>query len=592
MQLSLFNPACPLLSGPNDAMLSTISNRAPQEERDLVTSSVGPPAGRLRASLGAVYTPTLLADWAASLLISQLPSHVSGCVLDPACGAGELLAAVARSGQPQQSLFGVDCDPVAISNTRNRLPEAVVKQADGLHWLAEAKRQETKIKGVIANPPWGADLLSEKNSLAQLGYRVDGQVDSWDLFVEGLLAATGFGVPMVLILPDALFLPEHAPIRRRLLKETSIDLIARLGEGFFPGVYRGVAVLSLRHGEPKTDHRVRCLRLTPEARKRILLGQLSLGQELDESGHHIAQARFGGDSEARFDIDSRESDSPFMERIGRGPFVWPSLRGYRGVELSKSGRVALCVGCGHARPWPRGVRPEACLECGKPWDPATGAEAIVRCDPAADTPGWHPLVVGEDVDRYRCQPSRSIKTHVPGIQYKDERWFDGPKLLVRKTGVGIKAAVDRTGAFTNQVVFFYKPRAESALPSFALDYAAGVLCSRVMLAWHLKRQGENEWRSHPYITQRVIEQLPIPDPRNNIRQAHAIADAVIRRGPIGPNNGPADLEIERLVAGLFDLTDDDMAWVLDVLDAAQALEPIRSLRLHDGKAISPFRIRG
>jgi adenine-specific DNA-methyltransferase len=223
-----------------------------------------------------------------------------------------------------------------------------------------------------------------------------------------------------------------------------------------------------------------------------------------------------------------------------------------------------------------------------------GAELIVRSQPADPGQGWHPLIVGEDVDRYRCQPSRSIRTQVPGIQYKDESWFEGPKLLVRKTGVGIKAAVDRTGAFTNQVVFFYKPRPEAVLPAFALDYAAGVLCSRVMLAWHLKRQGENEWRSHPYVTQRVIEQFPVPDPRSSPRlqkQAQAIANAVDERRTAHSNSGPEDLLIERLVAGLFDLSGEDMAWVFDVLDGAQGLEPIRSLRLPGGPTLSPMHVR-
>ena len=70
---------------------------------------------------------------------------------------------------------------------------------------------------------------------------------------------------------------------------------------------------------------------------------------------------------------------------------------------------------------------------------------------------WIPLIAGEDVRRYCATPSRVIRVDVRGIAYKDPAIYKGPKLLVRKTGIGISAAVDRTDSFTTQVVFHYKP---------------------------------------------------------------------------------------------------------------------------------------
>ena len=51
-----------------------------------------------------------------------------------------------------------------------------------------------------------------------------------------------------------------------------------------------------------------------------------------------------------------------------------------------------------------------------------------------------------------------------------------------------------------------------------------------------------------------------------------------------------DLEIERLVAGQFHLDASDMHWVLGVLESAQALEPIRTLRVASADLIRPHRV--
>jgi hypothetical protein len=204
---------------------------------------------------------------------------------------------------------------------------------------------------------------------------------------------------------------------------------------------------------------------------------------------------------------------------------------------------------------------------------------------------WWPLIVGEDVDRHSCRASRAIRVGIPGIRYKRPETFARPKLLVRKTGLGVKAALDESGALTNQVVFHFLAR--PAAPPGILDYLEGILCSRVLLAWYLKRHGETEWRSHPYVTQHVIRNFPIPLPssRAEVAQAVAIAEAVCRRRRVRHHDSEEDLEVERLVAGLFGLTQSDMRWVLDVIDSAQSVEPIRTLRLPSASLVVPRTVR-
>lgn len=544
-----------------------------------------------RARLGAVYTTDLLASWAASLLVSRIESK-RPMVLDPACGDGALLAALKAQGVSR--LLGVDCDPKALALAKRRLRDGHFHLKNGLEFLADAAHGGGTLDAVIANPPWGAQLTLNREQLAALDYRIlSGQVDSWDLFVDGILRALRPTAPFVLILPDALLLPEHRAVRAMLVKESQIALIARLGEGFFPGVYRGTVVVVGRKGAPKPSTTVACARLSPDARREVLAGRSSLALCVDQAVHVVPQVRFSATPECRFDIDTRQCEHTRLVKVEEQYFPWNQwFHIGRGIELSKTGRIVRCPRCDTARPLPRSQE-VTCASCGHQWSPGkTSITSIVRLNDGTQRRGWHPLIVGHDVDRHACSASRLIRIGISGIRYKPLALFAQPKLLVRKTGVGVKAVVDESGAATNQVVFHFTCRPTA--PPTMLNYLAGVLCSRVILAWHLKRQGEVEWRSHPYITPQVIRQFPVPLPQSNDDwlQAHAIADAVQMRRSAKCHDSPEDLLVERLVAGMYRLSNDDMQWVLGVLDSVQQLEPIRTLRLPSASLVSPLRVVG
>jgi len=544
--------------------------------------------------LGAIYTPDILAHWAASLLTARLPEN-DCIVLDPACGDGALLKAV--SNLTKGTFVGVDCDPTISRIIKANIENIEFHERDAYLFLEELANNKrlNNFSGIIANPPWGAEVKISRTILKSLGYELaSGQFDSWDIFVEGVLKASLEGTIIVLILPDSIFLPEHEPVRLLIASQTKIDLIARLGEGFFPGVYRGTVLVSMVKGTPSPESKVRCLRLSPADRRAAFNGSINLTSLLNESSHLVDQARFLEDRHTRFDIDLKGEEQQHLSLIENFSFPWSdlTLQG-RGIELSKSGAVLACPRCDTVKPFPRETTgSQFCSACHtRITDIRTCKREIIRALSSNANAEWMPLIVGEDVTRHFCAPSREIQLGVPGIRYKVDNKSNTKKLLVRKTGIGIKAAIDETGAATNQVVFHFLAR--NACEYDLLEYLSGVMCSRIMLAWYLKRIGELEWRSHPYITQKVIMTLPIPNPDNpsTIAQAKGIANAVSLRPANCMHDHPIDLFIECLVAGLYGMSEEDMKWAFGVLDSAQGLESIKSLRISNSTRLTPISLR-
>ena len=125
--------------------------------------------------------------------------------------------------------------------------------------------------------------------------------------------------------------------------------------------------------------------------------------------------------------------------------------------------------------------------------------------------GFKPILIGESICRYKLLSNKWIDTKKSGIKYKTSSTYSSPKLLVRKTGVGILSMIDTTDSLTNQVVYIFKLKDKNK-SAFPLELFLALLNSRALYFYLVKKYGETEWRSHPYLTQTQILNLPIPDP--------------------------------------------------------------------------------
>lgn len=536
-----------------------------------------------RDTMGAVYTPEVLAQWVASLLDDHR-NDPPRRVLDPACGDGALLAAACQALPEVELLVGVDLSASATDAVNSAWPaRASVVTADAL------RLQPTDlphVDAVIMNPPWGADLDISRDELRALGYELaNGQYDSWDLFVEWTIRTFGAGTRIAAILPDAILQPEHRGARKLLLERTQLHVVARLGEGWFEGVYRGVAVIVYTVGRPNGGQ-IRCIRLPHDARHRVISGKSDLSIEVRDVETSISQDVWASDPNSTFMPAATERSVEQLRVIEAQRGAWLDwVAPGRGVEIGKSGALVRCGVCGLHRQPPRdGIA--TCANCRNStlWNHVS---ATSFTNPG-DSAHWAPLIVGEDVRRFQASPSRWLRLGMPGVQYKDESVYRSAKLLVRKTGLGLNASLDVSGSYTNQVVYHYTAR--PGAPAFVLSYLEGVMCSRVLLAVHLSRTGETEWRSHPYVTPKVLATLPIPSPVSGTAAwatAVAIAQAsdAVRSASVG-DRAVAEVSIDRLVAELFGLNADGMRWVDSVLARTQNLQAFSHLRPGAGPAWS------
>ncbi|SDC77889.1 Eco57I restriction-modification methylase domain-containing protein [Actinokineospora iranica] len=133
-----------------------------------------------RKRLGAHYTPAGLARFLARRVARQVDGPVR--VLDPACGDGELLAAMAELA-PDAEFVGFDLDADAVAVARERLPGARIEQGDFTE-IGETL-PAAAFDVVITNPPYVRTQVLGGAAAARLSakFGLRGRIDLTHPFV-------------------------------------------------------------------------------------------------------------------------------------------------------------------------------------------------------------------------------------------------------------------------------------------------------------------------------------------------------------------------------------------------------------------------
>lgn len=514
-----------------------------------------------------------------------------------------------------ENLFGVDSDPQAAEiasvnlmlkalRKGEKLPEIMgetikcgnslieIPREDAAAFDWEREFEETMKNGgfdvCVGNPPWGADLSKNADYLERAYDLAEGQYDSYELFIELSKKILKKGGIWGFVIPDSIFNPEHENLRKFLCLENQIEAIIKLGEGFFRGVFRSSVIIIFRKKNPQKGHLISALTLFREDRKKLMKGKTSISKIERERGILIPQKRFMEDENFTFDITKSVEDERIMQEMESNKIDWNRIvDSSRGVEFSESG---LVIQCPHCFKWDNPPRKrkgkyqtKKCSHCGVEYefDEALKKEIIVSEKKKKETD--KPFITGKSVNRYYTGEVKYLDITKEGITYKDSSLYEGSKILIRKTGIGIYATIDYTGAYVPQVVFIFRlrERIPEKYQNLKLEYILGVLNSRVILYYYYKKFGEVEWKSFPYVTPKTLRQLPLPNidfsnPEEkdiHDRIAEKVSDILYKK----EDCERLDFEIEELIMNLYGITPEMKAHMWRELKKVQKLRIIREV---------------
>jgi adenine-specific DNA-methyltransferase len=569
---------------------------------------------------GVFYTPPFLAEYLAKKVTEYFDKgRKITSVIDPACGDSILLRTVANELLTNRTkflpkIYGVDKDINAIISSTSKFSNKPlekfrtqfihtdglypVKKRNSLDGWTELRRELKEKKGfdiAVSNPPWGAELNGYDDLLLNFDFTLaKGQFDIFDLFVEVILNNLNDNGVYGLILPDSVFSQEQARFRCLLSKNTTIHLIARLGEKIFPEINRACVIIVGRKTKVKNNHQVDCFRLSSDFKKRVISNELTLEEVERELLHKVPQSRFCENTNCVFDIDLKINEQETFDKIHtNSTTVHQFVRNTRGAEISKKGIVCQCPKCKYWMPYPKAKKPK-CNNCNSLLNLEFAVKEKIVLN--HNGTGNVRLKVGEDLYRFTSISKSWINTLKKGINYKNLSIYNGDKILVRKTGVGITASLDYENSITNQVVYILKlkPGSEKHL---SLEFVLAVLNSRAMTYYLIKKYGENEWKSHPYLTQTMLVNLPFPlidfkstESKSLISRVTKVIRSEVSKSKEKNISKTNDLFIERVVAHFFRLSQLDYDAIFNTLNSSEQLIPIKRLLNCDTKEI--FQVNG
>jgi hypothetical protein len=464
---------------------------------------------------------------------------------------------------------------------------------DAFDWALQLPRVAGVANVIVGNPPWGADVSEYEAGLTTFTL-AEGQYDVAFVFVEQAMRLLREGGILGFVLPDSLLVNEdQARVRRFLVDNHTLLQVIKLGEGVFPGVFRGAVVLIVRKGPPPAGHAFRGLVITKADRRNItdVASVVDLDVLMATRGNTHSQARIAGKTGAELTINVAEEDEALVEKIAGHALDWAELieRG-RGIELNSDANVIQCPNCfkWDAPPMLRkGVyRDKTCSHCGQSYPLQNAlAQASLVSEGQASGDDEAVYVDGTDIRRYGILRTRRIDLSKDGIAYKQKELYASPKIIWRQTGVGTTATIDHSlDAYVPQSVYIFRLKTglTGAHANYKLEYFLGILNSRVLLYHFLCTTGQVEWQSFPRWTMGRVFQIPIraidwSKPTEVALHAKIVDNVrkLIQSG--GSPNSESDLEIERCVMDLYGVTALERQRVWGVLKAVQGVKTVSDL---------------
>lgn len=531
---------------------------------------------------GIVYTPEKLADFTAELLYMEYGMEEL-TILDPACGESALLLAMQMKCAGNNNYIGIDVDEHVIEENKiNNGQNISYFQGD---FLIQAKGKNTlrywcekigKVDCLIANPPWSCERLYNKEDLIKEGYTLaDGQYDNYFLFIEQGLKILKTGGKAAFILPDSIFSDDAIKLRKMLCEKTHILVIARLGEKIFPNVNRATTIIVVENELPTNNVKTKCFRLGTKERKQVLNNEVKLMDCFLNGVHEEKQRRFIETEECLFDVDLYENEEKLIKKLEQDKINWNTIFSFgRGVEISKSGKAVICKHCNFAQGYTKKQeisKNKICSNCGGKVD--FGDSRVINVISETREYDMEKIYVGENLHRYRLSGNRYLRLGIQGINYKNAMLYMPPKIVIRKTGLGINAFLDMESTYISQTV--YSCQYIDRKNSDPIEYYLALLNSRVIYYYYLKKYGENEWKSHPYLTKKIIFSLPL---KKYVSSSLTGEICQLARKLLFGYDRKIDLELEKKVIELYDISREEVLMIMEEINKLPNLSAINNMK--------------
>jgi len=124
---------------------------------------------------------------------------------------------------------------------------------------------------------------------------------------------------------------------------------------------------------------------------------------------------------------------------------------------------------------------------------------------------------------------------------------------------------------------------EKAKSFYLLEFILVLLCSRLGFFYVALTSGETEWKSHPYLTQTKIKNIPLPKvselSKKEIDRINELGSEVKRLITAKKNiDIELDIRCEKLIAKIFRLNKRDYKIIYELINSSQELLPVRALK--------------
>ena len=334
-------------------------------------------------------------------------------------------------------------------------------------WSAEFPRIMTAggFDAVIGNPPWGQKEIADQQGIKEyMGTRYPSTKGIYDLFrpfVEKGIELTRQGGALGMVLPDIILLKDYVETRKLLLERLSIQALDWWGMPFADAVIDAATIVGAK-GPPRDGHMVKAAVHNAEA---------PVVQEM-------RQADFWSNPRLVFNLHLTPERRAVLQRLETCPRLGDFFEVHEGVHSGN-------------------IRDELFVD--GPLDKTCEPLIFGRKEIQPYLLRWNGKYI-----RLDAMPRRKTKERYANAGSPD--WYARDKLLVRRTGDYVLAAVDRERRYASNNFFIVFPKRGSDLQ---LDGLCALLNSPFM-TWYFRAVEPRQGRVFAELKIKHLITFPLP----------------------------------------------------------------------------------